>query len=159
MERVIATRLVGSRGHTGGRRFPTVIDPGNNKNYPLVSEDHHTVTKNKQFVCLGLHAGSSVLVVCGHAKINYCCAHTHTREHSLSRQGIWAPFGHPMTQTLKNHIHLRALSESFPMNTSMTGLQWFSKIFCIPVLATKEASDFCHATEDIHYNTGEVYLI
>ena len=25
--------------------------------------------------------------------------------------------------------HLRVLSESYPMNTNMTGLQWFSKIF------------------------------
>ena len=27
--------------------------------------------------------------------------------------------------------HLRVLSESFPMNTNMTGFRWFSKIFAI----------------------------
>ena len=36
--------------------------------------------------------------------------------------------------------HLRVLSESFPMNTNMTGFRWFSKNLCTCVLWTKEAS-------------------
>ena len=39
--------------------------------------------------------------------------------------------------------HLKVLSESYPMNTSMTGLRWFSEVFrnlCILALWTKVAS-------------------
>ena len=36
--------------------------------------------------------------------------------------------------------HLRVLSESYPMNTNMTGLRWFSKIFAAIVPWTKVAS-------------------
>ena len=35
--------------------------------------------------------------------------------------------------------HLRVLSESYPINTNMTGFGWFSEIFCILVLLTKVA--------------------
>ena len=33
-----------------------------------------------------------------------------------------------MIETLAHGTHLRVLSESFPMNTNMTGFRWFSKI-------------------------------
>ena len=36
--------------------------------------------------------------------------------------------------------HLRVLSESYPMDTNMTGFKWLSKIFCILVLLRKVAS-------------------
>ena len=36
--------------------------------------------------------------------------------------------------------HLRVLSESFLMNTNMTGFRWFSKNLCILVLWMKVAS-------------------
>ena len=36
--------------------------------------------------------------------------------------------------------HLRVLSESYPMNTNMTGFRWFSENLCILVLWTKVAS-------------------
>ena len=47
---------------------------------------------------------------------------------------------------------LRVLSESFPMNTNMTGFRWFSKNLCILVLWAKVASaleglsinDYCY---------------
>ena len=35
----------------------------------------------------------------------------------------------PMTESLAHDSHLRVLSESFPMNTNMTALRCFSKIF------------------------------
>ena len=34
-----------------------------------------------------------------------------------------------MTETLAHGAHLRVLSESFPMNTNMTGFKYFSIIF------------------------------
>ena len=36
--------------------------------------------------------------------------------------------------------HMRVLSESFPMNTNMTGFRWFSKKDCILVIWKKVAS-------------------
>ena len=36
--------------------------------------------------------------------------------------------------------HLRELSESFPMNTNMTGFRCFSKNICVIVVWTKEVS-------------------
>ena len=36
--------------------------------------------------------------------------------------------------------HLRVLSESYPMNTNMSGFRWFFKNLCILVLWTKVAS-------------------
>ena len=44
--------------------------------------------------------------------------------------------------------HLRLLSENYPMNTNMTGFQWFSKV-CVLVRWTKLAS----ALEG--FNSGE----
>ena len=37
-------------------------------------------------------------------------------------------------------IHMRVLSESYPMNTNMTGFRWFKKNLCIVVLRTEVAS-------------------
>ena len=36
--------------------------------------------------------------------------------------------------------HLGVLSKSYPMNTSMTGMRWFSKIFLVLVFCVKVAS-------------------
>ena len=36
--------------------------------------------------------------------------------------------------------HLRVLSESFPMNTNLTGFRWFSNTFCIFLPWAKVAS-------------------
>ena len=36
--------------------------------------------------------------------------------------------------------HLRVLSESYPMNSNMTGFRWFSKDLCILVFWAKVAS-------------------
>ena len=35
--------------------------------------------------------------------------------------------------------HLRQLSESYPMNTNMTGFRWFSKNICVLVFWSKVA--------------------
>ena len=40
---------------------------------------------------------------------------------------------------LKMGTHLRVLSESYLMNTNMTGIGWLSILFCTHVLRTKEA--------------------
>ena len=45
-----------------------------------------------------------------------------------------------MTETLAYGPHLRVLSESFPMNTNMTGFGRFSKNLCVLALGTKVAS-------------------
>ena len=37
-------------------------------------------------------------------------------------------------------IHLRVLSESYPMNSNITGFRWFSKVFASFVLWMKVAS-------------------
>ena len=47
-------------------------------------------------------------------------------------------------------IHLRELSESFPMNTNMTGFRRFSKVFALLVIWTKVAS----ALEGLMYKTA-----
>ena len=44
-----------------------------------------------------------------------------------------------MNKTLASGIHLRVLSKSYLMDTNMTGIGWFSRIFCIPVLCMKVA--------------------
>ena len=45
-----------------------------------------------------------------------------------------------MTETLTHMVtNLRVLSKSYPMNTSMTGFTWFSKI-SVSVFWTKVAS-------------------
>ena len=46
-----------------------------------------------------------------------------------------------MTETLAYGTHLRVLSESYPMNTKMTGFRCFSKI--LASLYPSEESSFC----------------
>ena len=47
-----------------------------------------------------------------------------------------------MTETLEHGTSLRVLSESYPMNTNLTGFRWFSKTLCIHVLGTKVTSTY-----------------
>ena len=35
-----------------------------------------------------------------------------------------------MVETMANGTHMRVLSDSFQMNTNMTGFRWFSKSLC-----------------------------
>ena len=46
--------------------------------------------------------------------------------------------------------HLRALSESYPKNTNMTGLRWFSKIFASLCLLTKVALEL-EGLKDLYF--------
>ena len=52
-------------------------------------------------------------------------------------------------------IHLIVLSESYPMNTKMTGFRCFFKNLCILVLYTKVAS----ALEGLSFKKNSKYMI
>ena len=56
--------------------------------------------------------------------------------------------------------HLRVLMESYPMNTNMTGLKWFTKNLCVIVLWTKVASALEGLRVILYSNTGNtLYLL
>ena len=56
-----------------------------------------------------------------------------------------------MTETLAMGTHMKVLGESFPMNTNVTGFQWFFENICVLVIWMKEASALEGLTSPLNF--------